>query len=229
VDAGVSHAVDLQTFTAILQNIAVLIASLVAIFGIDAWRREHVGKRQMELAEDVLALFYQARDIIHVVRNPLGWGGEGSSRKAAPTESPEEKAALDQAYVVVERYEKHIETFSKLQTLRYRFMAQVGLEKSKPFDDLNMVIRDIMLAARRLGRYWRKGDDGHRTEEQRKRHFEDIRKAEAIFWEGSEDPDPIQVRVESLIKEIEGTCKAILTSKGTLFGIINLPLRQKRG
>lgn len=226
----VTHVMDATSFTAILQNISVIITLLFAIFGIDAWRREHVGKRQMELAEDVLALFYQARDVIHMVRNPMGWGGEGSTRKANPDESPEEKKALDQAYVVVERYEKHIELFSRLQTLRYRFMAQVGADKTKPFDELNMVIRDIMLAARRLGRYWVRGQHEYQSEEQQKKHFEQVRKAKSIFWEWSEEPDPIQPTVDALVAEIETTCKAILSSKGTLFGIINLPLvRAKRG
>lgn len=36
------------------------ISILVAIYGINAWRREYVGKRQLELAEDSLALFYEA-------------------------------------------------------------------------------------------------------------------------------------------------------------------------
>lgn len=32
-----------------LQHLSVLIGIWVAIYGIDAWRREHVGKRQLEL------------------------------------------------------------------------------------------------------------------------------------------------------------------------------------
>src|SRR5258706_15614439 len=118
--------------TAVLQNLSVIIAALVAMFGIDAWRREHVGRRRMDLAEEVLALFYQARDVIRIIRSPAGWKGEGATRKPGPDESPEQKQALDQAYVVVERYDKHIEIFSRLQTLRYRFMAQVGVDKAKP-------------------------------------------------------------------------------------------------
>lgn len=102
----------------------------------------------MELAEEVLSLFYQARDVIREIRSPFGYGGEGSTRKSSPTESPEEKAALDNAYVAIERYSKHKELFSKIYAVRYRFMAQFGTDKVKPFDDLNRVINQIIMASR---------------------------------------------------------------------------------
>lgn len=208
---------------AVLQNISVIIASLVAIYGIDAWRREYVGKRQMELAEEVLALFYQARDVIRMIRNPMGWKGEGSTRKGNPDETPDEKAALDNAYVVIERYEKHIELFSRIQTLRYRFMAQVGVDKTQPFDDLNEVVKKIFLAARRLGRHWKEKRE-YCSEEERDKDIMRMHEAESIFWEGEVEPDPIQPVIDALISEMESTCKTILSSRGTLFGLIKIPL-----
>ena len=85
----------LKEWADIAQSASVILACLFAIYGIDAWRREFVGKRRMELAEEVLALFYQARDIIQSIRSPGGYVGEGQSRKQAPDERPEDKAALD--------------------------------------------------------------------------------------------------------------------------------------
>lgn len=211
----------METITAILENVSVTIASMVAIFGIDAWRREHVGKRRMELAEEVLALFYQARDVIGEIRSPFGFGGEGSSRKANPSESPQEKATLDNAHVVIERYMKHSELFSKIHAVRYRFLAQFGPEKSKPFDDLNRVINDIVMASRQLGRYW--NDRSPRTEKQHEEHFKKVQRLEAVFWEGGGE-DVTRPKVEALVAEMERTCRDTLLSKGTLFGFINLPL-----
>ncbi len=211
-------------WTSVIQNASVTIASLAAIFGIDAWRREHVGKRRMELAEEVLALFYQARDVIHAMRSPFGFGGEGTTRKADSNESPEDKEALDQAYVVVERYNKHLELFSRIHALRYRFMAQIGTTESKPFDDLSKVINEIFLASRR---FWRRKDSYLRAEEDEETYHNKFRELQSILWEG-EDPDPIQERVDALIADIELTCRGILSSKGTLFGLINLPLWKGR-
>jgi len=55
-------------FMEVLNQILAFIAICVALYGIDAWRREHVGKRHVELAEDSLALFYEASDIIKHIR-----------------------------------------------------------------------------------------------------------------------------------------------------------------
>jgi hypothetical protein len=212
----------LQEWANLLQSLAVMVAAIVAIFGIDAWRREHAGKRRMELAEEVLALFYQARDVIRQIRNPFGFAGEGETRKADANESREVKRALDNAYVVIERYNKHSELFSRLHAIRYRFMAQVGTNESKPFDDLNGILNDIFLAARRLGRYWTRDEHWFKSQGDTARHEKDIQEAEAIFWSGY-TPDPIEQRLEHSIGDIERTCKRTLTTKGTLFGVFTIP------
>ena len=131
----------------IAQNASLILASLFAIYGIDSWGREHIGKRRIELAEDVLALFYQARDAIESIRSPFGFGGEGSSRKPGPNERPEHKEALDQAYVLIERYSRHTELFARIHSLRDRVMAQLGSEAAAPFDSLNRIINALILSA----------------------------------------------------------------------------------
>jgi hypothetical protein len=44
---------------------------LLAKAGLEKWRRETIGKRKVELAKEVLADFYQARDIIQRPDLPL--------------------------------------------------------------------------------------------------------------------------------------------------------------
>jgi hypothetical protein len=90
---------------------------------------------------EILALFYQAPDIINSIRSSFGYEGEGKTRKPGPNESPKDKDALDQAYVLIERYNRHVDLFSRLHALRYRFMAQFGPDTSTPFDNLNRAKR----------------------------------------------------------------------------------------
>lgn len=94
----------LQPASIIIASVAAFIASVVAIYGINAWRREFRGKRQMELAEEVLALFYQARDVIKYTRTPMTIRGEGRSRNAEQDEEPDQKKERDLAYTLIERY-----------------------------------------------------------------------------------------------------------------------------
>ena len=98
------------------KNISVIIGALALISGIRAWKREYIGKRKIELAEDTLMLFYQARDAIREIRNPFGRIGEGSSRQKADNETASETELLNRAYVVYERYQKQEDIFNKLQS-----------------------------------------------------------------------------------------------------------------
>jgi hypothetical protein len=65
----------------ILESVSIIIAAIVAIKGIDSWRRELRGSKEVELSEQVLALFYECRDNIRFIRNPFSHSDEGSTRK----------------------------------------------------------------------------------------------------------------------------------------------------
>jgi hypothetical protein len=195
----------------ILQSVSVIFACLTIILGVNAWRREYVGKRKIELAEDVLTLFYQARDAIRRIRNPWHGGEEGKTRKPGEYEASDRKELLDRAYVVVERFEKEREIFNKLDVIRYRFMARFGPNTNKPFDQVRSIIGDIFIAANRLGtHYWPRQGRVPMSEEQFQKHLEEMNKYEAIFWEGAQKDDPINKQLNEVIGEIEKICRPII-------------------
>ena len=197
--------------TSILASISLIIAAWTVIIGVNAWRREYVGKRRLELAEEVLALFYEARDVISYIRNPFSFSGEGSTREAAPNESPEEKRINDQAYVVFERYNKRQELFNKIYSIRYRYMARFGKDSAKPFDDLNKIVHEIFASARRLSYYWKQqGQRDWKNDEEFQRHLKEMQKYEAIFWEMNADEDLIVPRVNAVISDIEAQCIKVI-------------------
>jgi hypothetical protein len=198
-------------FTNILQSISVIIAAIVVIISVNAWRREYIGKRNVDLAEEVLALFYEARDVIRYIRNPFSFSGEGNTRNSGPNESPEEKEINDRAYIVFERYNKRQDLFNKIYSMRYRYMARFGKDSAKPFDDLHKIVSEIFSSARRLARYWK--DQGRRTwqnDEQFQQHLTEMRKHEAIFWEMSPDEDPIKPKLDATIADIEAHALKII-------------------
>ena len=204
-----------------IQNISIIIASATAIYSIDQWRREHRGKRQADLAEEVLCLFYEAQDAVQHVRSPYSFGGEGSSRNAGENETPEQKDAFDKAFIVFERFTSHQELFNKIHSIRYRFMTQFGLEAAKPFEDLRIITNEIQVSARMLAQLWANQDRDFRTESQDQDHFNQIKKHQAIFWEGPEAMDPINPRLKRCVTEIENTCRNILSAKGTFYSFLN--------
>lgn len=85
---------------------AVVMACWAIISGIGAWKREFIGKRQIELAEQVLANFFEIKDAIAMIRSPFSHSGEGSPRQKGEYEAPETAKLLDRGYIVFERYSK---------------------------------------------------------------------------------------------------------------------------
>ena len=205
----------LQQILGILGSLGIISASIVAFFGINSWRKEMREKKQYELAEEVLSLFYEAKDKISAIRSPLGRRGEREGREKDVNETPEQTEALDQAYVVFNRYQKHQEAFNKLNALRYRFMALFQREKVAPFDELNKIINEIFTAANLLGHYWYRIRKGHliRNQKEFDKIMANIDKYEAIFWEGLKSPDPITPKVDKMVAGIEKICEPILRRK----------------
>jgi hypothetical protein len=202
-----------------LRDLSILLAALIGAYGFDSWRREHTGKRRIELAEDALANFYEARDAIAQIRNPGSFSDETKDVVRGESESEEQFRARKNASIVFVRYNAQRELFSKIHALRYRFMAQIGPESAKPFDDLHKVVNEIFLAARMLSRLWPK--EYHLDAEAFAKHSASIEKYEAVFWSGMTDDDRITNAVNAAVSELEMTCRGVIEGEGSLFAVIN--------
>ena len=75
---------DLAT---ILQAVAIISACWAIISGVGAWKREFIGKRKIELAEETLEAFFEIKDAISFIRNPWSSANEGKSRQRGPHET----------------------------------------------------------------------------------------------------------------------------------------------
>jgi len=149
------------------------------------------------------------RDIIDLIRSPFGYVGEGKTRKPGANEKPEHKDALDQAYVLIERYHQHAEVFSRVHALRYRFMAQFGTDASTPFGDLNRLVNELLLAAQRKARLAMVPEWSLRSEAALEKHHQEWLEIERVYYSG-EETDPIAPRLVKIISEIESTCRPVI-------------------
>ena len=206
-----------------IRDISILIGIWVAIYSIDSWRREFRGKRQIEIAEETLSLFFEASDAISHIRNPGGFSSEFDSIDRIERESDAQYEARKQASVVFYRYNQHKELFSHLFSLRYRFMAAFGKKKAEPFDQLQNVVNRIILAARSLGRLWAK--EHFREDKAIEEHNRLVEKHESVFWSQG-NQDSINEEVMAIVKGMESTCRDIILGKGTLQYFINWKWRK---
>lgn len=205
---------DANQTVELIGNIAVIVASGAAIWGVSAWRREFKGKRDIELAENVLESFYRVKDAIKAIRCPGTYSSEEKWRVPAPRETPEQEKARNQAHVVFKRIQDHGAIFDQLYALRFRFMARFGRERAKAFDEMKRVIDEIWISAGCLAELWavrlcKGGQISEATERQIERH-------EAVIWSMSEK-DQIGSRVAKIIENIDVVCRPIIEGRRSWF------------
>ena len=191
----------------LLESTTYLLTIIAIAYGIDSWRREFKGKKQIELAEDTLATFYEAVDAIKNIRHPGSSSSETEMVKRENNETEEQFRARKKASLVFRRYEDYQELFSKLHSMRYRFMAQIGKKEAKPFEDLRKIVNKIFISASILSEIWSKDcnlDEGC---------WKQKRKQEAIFWDSFQENDPINSELKTIISEIENTCQNVISQE----------------
>jgi len=202
-----------MTVTDAITAISALAAASTFLWGVNAWRREFIGRRRIELVENVLASFYEVEDAIREIRNPFSFIGEGKSRKRSEQERSELSELFDRAYIVFERYEKRKRLFAELRSMKYRVMVAFGHDEGKPFEELAGVLNDIFRSAQMLGReYWPKQGKTAMNDEQLKKYIDEMEKHEAVFWYFGEDQDTIGPRVRAIVNKVESLARKTVSS-----------------
>jgi hypothetical protein len=211
-----------------LQALAIIVACGTAIAAIGAWRREFVGKRRIELAEETLAAFFAVRDAIAFIRNPFSSSDAGKTRKQQANESPAETELLNRAYIVVERHDERKDVFAHFATLKYRFMAAVGKETESIFTETQKATNKIFIAAHMLGTcYWPRQGREPMSEAERKEHLDEMWKHEEVFWDTNEPNDAIKASLASILAKLEKVTEPAFRKKSTFMGFISKRMFRK--
>ncbi len=195
----------------ILERLGVIIASITAFLGINAWRSEAKWKRKYELSEEVLSLFYEVRVNMKLIRSPFAFSNEGSSRKKGVSETAQETEEYNKAYVYIERYERVKEPFIKLETMKYRFMAVFGRQTVSAFNEIQDCLRTVLATYDLLCRhYWEKHRDPFLLKEPSGNVAEKVGSFESIIWYNTHDDDEIDKRIVEATKMIEDIVSNIM-------------------
>jgi hypothetical protein len=197
--------IDWNLIFDVLQNIAIIIASSVAIYGINSWRREAKWKRKYELAEEVLASLYESHHAIKVIRSPIGFGNEGSSREKNENETSQETEIYNQTYVSRERFERNRKPLEKLHTLKYRFIALHGKKFEEHFDKFSQTMNKIFFASDQIAMV-KLGQFG----EDKKLIGEILKESRANLYARIQGDDEIEKELQEAMKEIENKCRSII-------------------
>lgn len=191
-------------------NVVVAIAAVVAasqgIAGLNAWRREAIGRRRMELAEDALTDLYEAADVIRWARFPGSFGFEARDRQGRDGEPENVQAHRDTFYIPLKRLNDQSELFSRLRTRRFRVRATFGVDAVKPFEELHQVHSEIVVAAQRL-MAMDPSDENERARERRERF-------ENVVWGVGDEDDKLVVKVGDALKTAEAIFRPAIATPG---------------
>jgi len=180
---------------ALLSSLAAMAVAVVAIVGYRKWHKETVGKRKVELAEDILADVYRAQDVFTWARFPGGYRAESETRPKSDSEDEQDSSIKDDYFRTVVRLEEEGHLFSRIQSKKYQSMASFGKETKALFDELKMVHSRIVSAAAMLMKYHSTGKASQ------------IEKWEAIIgWSPEPDAnDEIAAEIDSIVNRFEET------------------------
>lgn len=192
----------------IAQAISIIAACWAIVSGVDAWKREFIGKRKIELAEETLATYFEIKDAIAFIRSPFSNNTEASTRQRAPDETDAERELLDRGYIVFERYEKKKEIFIRFNTLKYKFMAVFGPQTEEIFTSTNQVINSIFASANMLAtHYWQRQGRVQMETDEFQRHLDEMQRHEGIFWDRYNEHDEIRDKLKTIQNDLETVTK----------------------
>jgi hypothetical protein len=169
--------------------------------GLAAWRR------RTEFAEEVLADFYKARDIIEAARSPGGFGDEGNTRQKETWETEDDTRMLNAYFRTVERLSSQADFFSHFLARQHRFTALFGRDDGKPFLDLWQIRGEVLIAVRMLISSHRQGDYGSLPQAREMWRT-------SIGW-GMPDKDTIPGRLDRIVEAIENICRPVIQDVAT--------------
>ncbi len=204
----------------IAQAVSVFAACWAIISGIGAWRREFIGKRQIELAEQVLAKFFEIRDAVAFIRNPFSHTDEGSTRKRGAYETVDQTQLLDRGYIVVERYVQKETVFAEFKTLKYRFMASFGVGTEEIFTDTNCVLNSIFASAQMLAtHYWQRQGRVEMEGDEFQKHLDEMHRHEGIFWDIGTDTDEVKSKLAAVQTKLEAAVNPCFQEPMSIYSV----------
>lgn len=191
----------------LISSVSVVTASILGIWGVNAWRKETRFKRKYELAEKVLANAYEAVEVIEFIRFPASTDDEGQSRTPNENETPEQIKVLNNLFVIKERFIKRNESFKRLFSIRFQLKAVFGQKLEDPFNKILGMPNKIFLAVDQYADTVK--NPSRYTDEEKSKLYQEYRKS--VFGNlTKKEEDPIYKEMKEALKDLEKECRKYL-------------------
>lgn len=197
--------VTFAQFLDCLESLSVITAAGVAVYGIGTWKRERIGTRRIDLAEQTLGLFYEAREVINGARSALGHAGDSRLVEKCTSEcSGDATGSAKVPLIALRLSQRGSELFSRIRALRYRFAAVFGRAAAEPFYGL-MKVRDDILSAEDEWLLNQNAVD--KTSDKYKARMTELQR---VLYSGSSADDPTTQRLTEIVEQVERFCQPVI-------------------
>jgi hypothetical protein len=190
-----------SAIASLVTGIAAAVAAGYGIYSLNAWRREAVGRRRVEVAESTLASFYHVRELIYDARSSLVFAGEMQAE-----EGEDEEVAKLSEYAIWRRLRRGWTDITDWRAKKHVFTAFFGPVDPDPYREIERAIDSISAAVDALidiRRHGGSGDDREFTSEMRR----------TVYRLGKPEDDKISAQVEKAIEQIEKACLPVIRMK----------------
>ena len=191
-----------------LQQILTILATgsgiYVAINGLNAWKREMTGKRDIELCQKVIELFYEADHKIETLRFPGVYPAEGDSRPKIGPEPEDDTRRRNILYAPLERINNQMDFWSEFFSYKFRMRALFGESAVEAFALVDEALRSFRAAT--LTRYQALVNDPEALKRDAREAFENA------IWSGPGKHDELDEKVKRGITLMEEVCVPIVRS-----------------
>lgn len=176
----------------------------VAVGGLNAWKREMTGKRDIELCQKVIEMFYEAEHRMNILRSPMSYSHEGAERSKAENETEQETERRNNLFVPLARINSQSEFWSEFFSYRFRMRALFGDEASDAFGPADDAYRSFRAAASVRYQALFGNERGLSADSQTS--------FEKSIWAGTSKPDAIADQMKAAITAMEAICVPIVRS-----------------
>ncbi len=182
-------------------GIVTMVAAALALYGANRWQREYRFKRNTELLEEALVLFYQAEHAIAYLRNGFIFKDELVNFEF-PLEFEDDycKPRYKYTYVIQKRFDERQEVFNKLYAIEFRVRARFGDKSTAEFASMKKLVHKLLFEARQYSEKELANDR--------------VAKLQHVIWKDwaahSADGDRFGADVTKTVSDFDTRCRKIM-------------------
>jgi hypothetical protein len=185
-----------------LQSIATIAATCVGIYvavsGLNAWKRETIGRRDLDLCQKVIELFYEAERRVRQLRSPFSQpASESKDRPRQSAEGQQETEFRDSAWVPIARLGSQGPFWDEFFSYKFRMRALFGNGSTEAFEQVDEVLRHFRAAA--ITRYQCVRGSSYDVDRETLRGFD------RTIWEVARDDD-LGSKMSDAVAKMEVIC-----------------------